>query len=91
MNRCARSCLGRHTASGLVPTERRYFARGDRVVVYGTIEWRYVDSGEVADREQGGTGCEVRDGRIVRLELHEDLEVALESAGLTEADEVIES
>jgi ketosteroid isomerase-like protein len=74
----------------MVPTERRYFARGDTVVVFGEIEWRYVESGELAGREQGGAVCRVRDGRIARLEIHDDLEAALESARMTEADEVPE-
>ena len=75
----------------IVPTDRHYFARGDTLVVFGTVEWRYVDSGEVAGREQGGSVCEVRDGRIARVELHEELASALASARLSEADEVSES
>ena len=75
----------------MVPTERRYFVRGETVVVYGVLEWRYVDSGELAEREHGGTVCVVRDGRITRLEIHELLTSALDSARMTEADEFPES
>ena len=74
----------------MVPTERRYFVRGDTVVTYGIIELRYVDTGEVAGREQGGTVCAVRDGRIARMETHEELASALASGRLTDTDEVVE-
>jgi ketosteroid isomerase-like protein len=75
----------------MVPAEQRYFARGETVVVHGTVEWRYVDSDELAGRDDGATVWTVRNGRIIRLEIHEKLEPALASAGLTRADEVSES
>jgi ketosteroid isomerase-like protein len=74
----------------MVSTKQRYFSGSDTVVVYGVIEWRYVDSGEVAGREDGATMCTVRDGRIVRFAIHEDLASALSAGCLTEADEQIE-
>ena len=72
----------------MVPAEQRYFARGEKVVLHGVVEWRYVDSDELAGRDDGVTVWTVRDGRIARLEIHEELESALASAGLTRADEV---
>jgi len=75
----------------MVPTTQRYFARGDTVVVHAVIEWRCVDSGEVAGRDDGATVFGVRDGRIARLEILDDLPSALASAGLTPADEQGES
>ena len=72
----------------MVPAEQRYFARGETVVVYGTVEWRYVESDELAGRDDGATVWTVRNGRIARLEICEELAPALASAGLTRADEV---
>jgi hypothetical protein len=46
----------------MVPTQQRYFARRNAVVVDSVIEWRYVDSGDVAGRDDGATLCTVRDG-----------------------------
>ena len=71
----------------MVPTEQRYFARGDTVVVYGVVEWRYVDSGELAGREEGGIGFCIREGRIVGFTPYDDLATALSTTGLTAADE----
>jgi ketosteroid isomerase-like protein len=72
----------------MVPAEQRYFARGETVVVHGTVEWRYVESDELAGRDDGATVWTIRNGRIARLEIHEELGPALASAGLTGADEV---
>lgn len=71
----------------MVPTDQRYFVRGQTVAVYGVIEWRYVESGEVAGRDEGATLCRVRDGRIVRFEIHDGLASALAAGGMTQADE----
>jgi hypothetical protein len=50
-----------------------------------------LDSGELAGRDDGTTVWTLRNGRIARLEIHEELESALVSAGLTLADEVSQS
>jgi uncharacterized protein (TIGR02246 family) len=75
----------------MVPTNQRYFVAGDTVVVHGVIEWRYVDSGELAGRDEGATMCTVRNGRIVRFAIHEDLESALSAGRLTMGDEIIDT
>ena len=74
----------------MVPTNQRYFVAGDTVVVHGAIEWRYVDSGELAGRGEGATLCTVRNGRIVRFAIHEDLESALSAGRLTVSNEIID-
>lgn len=74
----------------MVPTNQRYFAAGGTVVVYGRVEWRYVESGELAGRDEGATMCTVRDGRIVRFAVHDDLESALSAGRLTIGDEILD-
>jgi hypothetical protein len=71
----------------MVPIQERYFARGDTVVASGVVEWRHVDSGEVADREDGAIVFTVHDGRITRFTPQDDLATALSTAGLTSDDE----
>jgi hypothetical protein len=75
----------------MAPTSQRYFARGDTVVAFAVIEWRDVESGELAGRDEGATVRVVGEGRIARFEIHEDLASALSSSGLTHADEVPEA
>jgi ketosteroid isomerase-like protein len=69
-------------------TERRYFYRGGNTVVVSVQgEWRYVDSGDVAERENGAAVYTVHDGLIARFQPFEDLDAALATAAMTQDDE----
>jgi ketosteroid isomerase-like protein len=68
---------------------KRFFARGDVVVVQTRTELRYVDDpGELADTTHGAAVLTIRGERVARWVVKDDLESALEVAGLSEADEV---
>jgi hypothetical protein len=86
-----RAFMSRQTY-GVTPVieQRRYFARDDTVVTFMRAEWRYVESGEAAGREERAAVYAVRDGRVARFEIHPDLPAALASGGLTEDDEAAE-
>jgi len=69
-------------------TERRYFYRGgNTVVVFVQGEWRYVNSGDLAEREDGAAVYTVHDGLITRFQPFEDLDTALAAAAMTQDDE----
>jgi hypothetical protein len=68
-------------------THRR-FHRGEHVVIAGTIELRFVDSGELAERFEAAAAFTVRDGRVARMEPHADLPSALAAAGVDASDQV---
>jgi ketosteroid isomerase-like protein len=70
-----------------VGTHRRLH-RDEPVVTAGTIELRFVDSGELAERFEAAAAFTVRDGRVARMEPHADLASALAAAGVDQADEV---
>lgn len=68
---------------------QRYFRRGDSVVVFTRYSWRDAETGEaVAGQDEDAAAYTVRDGQVARFEPHADLPSALESAGMTEDDEV---
>jgi hypothetical protein len=68
-------------------TERRYFYRGGNAVVVAVRgEWRYVDSGDVAEREDGAAVYSVHDGLVTRFEPFDDLDAALAAAAMTQDD-----
>jgi ketosteroid isomerase-like protein len=73
---------------GLHLETRRWFARGDTVVVDQLAEWRSAGTGEVVERQEIGSVLVVRDGRVARFARHPDLGAALHAAGLGPADEV---
>jgi ketosteroid isomerase-like protein len=56
---------------------------GDRVIVLSRQRGRGASSGVAAELEQGIIFT-LRDGEVVRVELHPDLEKALEAAGSSE-------
>jgi hypothetical protein len=72
---------------GLHLEARRWFARGDTVVVDQLAEWREA-GGAVVERHEVGSVLVVRDGRVARFARHPDLGAALHAAGLGPADEV---
>ena len=64
---------------------------GDGVVVAQTrTEWRYVDSGELGDTSSGALAFAVRDGRIARVTVHDDIDTALAVTQLGESHVVDE-
>jgi limonene-1,2-epoxide hydrolase len=74
--------VGMHVAAD------RRFCRGEHVVTAGTIELRFVDSGELAERFEAAAAFTVRDGRMLRMEPHADLAGAFAAAGVQVDDEV---
>ena len=75
---------------GLRLEARRWFARGDTVVVDQLAEWR-EGTGAVVERQEVGSVLVVRDGRVARFARHPDLGAALHAAGFGPADEVAPS
>ncbi len=66
----------------------RLFNRGDVVVAETRVEYRWVDTDEVGETAERAVAFELRDGRIARIVVHEDLASALAAEGLSEADAV---
>jgi ketosteroid isomerase-like protein len=80
-------------AHGVAPVvqSRRYFSRGDAVVVGARFRYVFVESGEPAGPyEDRAELFHVREGRIRRFEPFGDLASALDAAGLTAADQAVE-
>ena len=75
--------------AGLHLEARRYFVRGDTVVVDQLAEWRTPATGEVAEGQEVGSVLIVRDGRVAAFARHPDLGAALHAAGLGPSDEVV--
>lgn len=75
--------------AGLHLEARRYFVRGDTVVVDQLAEWRTAATGEVAEGQEVGSVLVVRDGRVAAFARHPDLGAALHAAGLGPSDEVV--
>ncbi len=64
----------------------RYFHRDDTVVAETRIEWRDVETGELAESGDGAAVFVVRDGLVASIAVHPDLVSALSSAGISETD-----
>ena len=62
----------------------RFVVEGDIVVGLGTIEVRWVESGEIAHEGESAGVCWFRDGKIIRWQPFETHAAALEAAGLRE-------
>ena len=69
----------------LVP--RRFFNRGETVVVEEAAEWRSPETGEVVGEGTVGSVFVVRDGRVVSVARYDDLLQALNAASLDVSDE----
>ncbi|MDX6690817.1 MAG: hypothetical protein QOG15_2274 [Solirubrobacteraceae bacterium] len=68
----------------------RFFARGDVVVVQTRTELRYVDDpDELAETTHGAAVLTIRGERVARWQVTDELEPALEAAGLRIEDEVV--
>jgi ketosteroid isomerase-like protein len=74
--------------AGLHLQARRYFVRGDTVVVDQLAEWRTAGTGEVVEGQEVGSVLVVRDGRVAAFARHPDLGAALHAAGLGPSDAV---
>jgi ketosteroid isomerase-like protein len=59
----------------------RYFALGTTVAIEARIEFRWVESGELADSADGVAVVEVRDGRVASIRPTPDLATAHRAAG----------
>jgi len=79
--------LGR---AGLTLTPLRVFARGDRVVVAQHGVWHSVETGEIQGEADLASLFRVDGQWVVQFARYDSLDVALEAAGLTEADELSE-
>jgi ketosteroid isomerase-like protein len=67
----------------------RWFARGDVVVVKTRTELRYVDDpDELAETTHGAAALTIRGEHVARWQVTDELEPALELAGLGMEDEV---
>lgn len=68
----------------------RWFARGDVVVVETRTELRYVDDpDELAETTHGAAVLTIRGERVARWQVTDELETALELAGLSVEDEAV--
>lgn len=67
---------------------QRVFHRGNVVVVEQAAEWHAPDTGEIVGRQSLATMFRVIDGRIAAVLRFPDLPSALETAGLSHADEI---
>jgi hypothetical protein len=76
--------------SGFSATPLRWFCGTDgSVVVEHEGEWHDVSTGEAQDRLRNASRFVVRNGVVTEYQRHDDgLHAALESSGLTAADEV---
>ena len=71
-----------------VVESRRYFVRGDAVVVGMRAQYVYVESNEPASApEEGAALYQVREGLIRCFQPFGNLAAALDAAGMTAADE----
>lgn len=61
---------------------RRFFHRGETVVVEEAAEWRSPETGEVIGEGTVGSVFTVRDSRVASVARHDDLTSALDAAGL---------
>ncbi len=67
---------------------RRAFTRGDMVVMEQHGVWRSPDTGEVVGEAEVASVFRVREERIASYARHDDLQTALDRAGLGASDEV---
>ena len=61
---------------------QQVFESGDTVVGLGAMRFRWKETGDVAEENQVGAVWQLRDGKVVRWELHPDPDDALRAAGL---------
>jgi hypothetical protein len=59
----------------------RYTARGSTVAVEASLEFHWVDSGELADASEGVAVFELRDGQVERFRAMPDLAAAVRAVG----------
>lgn len=74
--------------AGLRLHMRRLFARADRAVAEERAEWRAAESEQVTGSQDVATIFRVANGRVSYVDRRPDLQDALQSAGLSKADEV---
>ncbi len=77
--------------AGLHLETQRVFERGDVIVVAQHGVWRSVDTGEVIGEADIASRFQVADGLVVQFARYDSLTEALAEAGLTDADEVVQS
>lgn len=82
-----REWLGR---AGLTLETQRIFVRDQVVVVAQHGVWRSVETGDVQGEADLASRFRVVDGRVVQFARHDQLEQALEAAGLDPADELVD-
>jgi len=74
--------------AGLRVTSLRTFMKGDTAVIAGHGEWRSVETGEIQGEAEIASHFVVRSGKVTRIARYNDLNEALEKAGLHASDEV---
>jgi hypothetical protein len=60
------------------------FDAGDQVVVFGNIQRRWRETGELGDETRIGAVFTLRAGKVMRFQVFHDREQALAAAGLTQ-------
>ncbi|MFL5694431.1 MAG: nuclear transport factor 2 family protein [Ktedonobacteraceae bacterium] len=83
-----RDWLGR---AGLHLTTLRAFARDNIVVVAQHGVWRSLETGEVTGERDLATRFRIEGQRVVQFARYDNLDVALDEAGLHYSDEIPES
>ena len=81
-----RDWLGR---AGLTLETLRVFGRGEMLVIAQHGVWRSVETGQVTGERELTSSFQVENQRVVRFARHDDLETALEEAGLNYSDELL--
>lgn len=78
-----RAWLGR---AGLTLTTQQLYVGGDSVVAAQRGVWRSLETGQVTGEADVATWFRVADGRVAHLARYDQLDDALEAAGLSAAD-----
>lgn len=65
---------------------RETYAAGDAVVVAQHGVWRDMETGEIRGEADVVTRFRLADGRVAEMERYHDVAIALQAAGLSEAD-----
>ena len=75
--------------AGLTLSTRRMFARENTVVIAQHGIWRSSETGNLPSEAEVASCFVCTEGRVTKLSRHDHLTEALQTAGLTENDEVL--
>ncbi len=83
-----RDWLGR---AGLTLETLRVFGRGEVVVLAQRGVWRSIETGEVTGESDLASCFQVKNQHVVRFARYDELNAALEQAGLNFSDEILQN